>query len=147
MTLPSSRAPLPPGTQRTCPVANNGKAFPQYCPASVRSFVTSSDVCLPISSSQSRICSGDKQHQQFRLVQHPLHPSLTIMNPCLWDDNTRLHACPNPRCLCFFTSQHAVLMPTGTDDDVRRNVELGTLLGKTVKWKCGGIGGMEDGPV
>jgi hypothetical protein len=50
VTLPSSRAPLPTPTQRTRPVTNNGKAFPQYCPASVRSFVTSSDVCLLISS-------------------------------------------------------------------------------------------------
>jgi len=56
VTLPSSRAPLPARTQRIRSVTNNGKAFPQHCPASVRPFVTSSDVCLPISSSQSRTC-------------------------------------------------------------------------------------------
>jgi hypothetical protein len=61
--------------------------------------------------------------------QRPLHPFLTITTRACGMTTQRLYAYSNP---LFFTSKYAARMLTGTEDDVRRNVELGTLLGKTV---------------
>ena len=105
MTLPSSRASLPPRTQRTRPVTNNGRTFPNialllYVPLSPRLIFVYLYLVL------SHVCAAATSIlQQFRLVQHPLHPSLTIMNPCPWDDNTRLHAYSNFQRLSNFHLQ------------------------------------------
>ena len=103
MTSSSARAPLPTRTQRTRPVTNNGKAFPQYRPASVRSSVTSSDICSPISSSQSRT-HGDKHTISSSDTTYSA-PFPYNYDSCLWDDNTRLYAYLNLQCLSIFHLQ------------------------------------------
>jgi hypothetical protein len=119
VTLPSSRAPLPARTQRTRSVTNNGKAFPQYCPASVRSFVTSSDICFPISRCRAAVTSIPSVVQ---ICSTSSPPFAYIHHPCLWDDNTPLHAYSNPQCLSIFH--------LGTCRPVRR-----TTFGGTSNWE------------
>ena len=136
MTLPSSLAPLPARTQRTRPVTNNGKAFPQYYLASVRSFVTSSDVCLPISSSQSRTCKTKHttSSSDMFFIIYTLSFTITTCACRMTTHDCTLIGIPNVT--LFFTSKHATRMSPRTDDDVRRNVKLGTLLerGLAVGW-------------
>jgi len=132
VTLPSSHAPLPAQTQCTCSVTNNGKAFPQYCPASVRPFVTSSDVYLPISSSQ--LCMCKTKHTTSSLDMFFIICTLFFtITTCACRMTT--HDCTLiriPNVSLFFVSKHATQMLTGTDEDVPPNIELATLLGRTV---------------
>jgi hypothetical protein len=92
-------------------VTKHGKASLHSHSASVRTFlssVTLSDVRLPISSSRSCTCSGDKH----TLRSPDKFPTSPVRFPhvhglYLWDDNARLHSYSNRHVCLFFTSKHA----------------------------------------
>ena len=103
-----------------------------FSPASVRSFVTSSDVCLPISRPQSRTCSGDK-HTISSPDMFNILCTVSLQSQRAYGITT--HDCMFiriPNVSLFFTSKHAAQMATGMDDNVPPNVGLGTFLGRTV---------------
>ena len=131
MTLPSC-IPLPARTQRTRPVRNNGKNFPlvlncptPYVPLSPRLmfiylYLVLSHVRTAVTGIPSALQTCSPSSAPFP-YNH---------DPCLSEDNTTTRLFKFPMSL-FFTSKHAAQMPTGTDDDVPPNVELGTLLGRS----------------